>query len=185
MQRAHSFGWAFDSRASNGVDAVLALTVEILHYATKAALAGPVCPEASYPCIGVEQAQRENTPLLRAPCRVKAKRLTKDPKYARPPSPAFTPVLCQPDRDHAAKCDADLLKAQSPLPLGPHHNQNVALRSLVPRSVINHTERVLMVTSAGLYGPRRLLRLSPVRPVDFRRSPPPFGRDYAHPHHRI
>src|SRR5262249_40573630 len=81
----------------------------------KAALAGPVCPEASYPCIGVEQAQRENTPLLRAPCRVKAKRLTKDPKYARPPSPAFTLVLRQPDRDYAAKGDADLIQAQSPL----------------------------------------------------------------------
>jgi hypothetical protein len=109
----------------------------------------------------------------------KSKRLTKDPKYARPPSPAFTPVLCQPDRDHAAKGDADLLQAQSPLPLGPHHNQNVALRSLVPGSVINHTERVLIDTSAGLYGrslnlpkldPRPspiavgpLLRLSPVR----------------------
>src|SRR6476646_4487932 len=81
--------------------------------------AEPVRPEASCPCVGVERAQSENTPLPRAPCRVEPKRLTKDPENTRPSLPAFTLVLCKPDRDEASKGDADLIQDQRDPP-DPH-----------------------------------------------------------------
>ena len=90
--------------------------------------AEPVRPEASCPCVGIEHAQSENTPLFRAPCRVEPKRLTKDPENTRPPLPAFTRVLRKPDRDEATKGDADLIQAQQGLLPDPHHIKNVAVR---------------------------------------------------------
>src|SRR5262245_19277048 len=71
--------------------------------------AEPMRPEASRPCIGVEHAQSKDTPLLCAPCRVEPKRLTEHTKYTRPTPPAFAFVLRKPDRDDAAKGDADLI----------------------------------------------------------------------------
>ena len=74
--------------------------------------AEPVRPEASCPCVGIEHAQSENTPLFRAPCCVEPKRLTKDPENTRPSLPAFTRVLRKPDRDEATEGDADLIQAK-------------------------------------------------------------------------
>ena len=66
-------------------------------------------PDASRPCVCVERAQSEDTPLLGLPCSVEPKRLAKDAEDARPPSPAFTLVLREPDRDDAAEGNADLI----------------------------------------------------------------------------
>src|SRR5262245_15056708 len=102
--------------------------------------AEPVRPDASCPCVGVERAQSKNTPLLRAPRRVKPKWLTKHPEDARPAAPAFTLVLRKPDRNNAAKGNANLIYAQSPLP-EPATGEKRDVWWLVPASVINHTER--------------------------------------------
>src|SRR5262245_6571855 len=77
--------------------------------------AEPVRPDASCPRVRVERAKSKNAPLFRAPRRVKPKWLTEHSEDARPASPAFTLVLRKPDRDNAAKGNANLIHAQSPL----------------------------------------------------------------------
>src|SRR5262245_29182665 len=112
--------------------------------------AEPIRPEASRPCIGVEHAQSKDTPLLCAPCRVEPKRLTEHTKYTRPTPPAFTLVLRKPDRDDAAKGDANLIQAQSPLPDGaPQNNKTWPRGSRSGERHQSYRACVLLVTSVG------------------------------------
>ena len=71
--------------------------------------AEPVYPKASRPSVSVERAHGKNTPLLRLPCRIEPEGLGKHAEDTRPPSPSCTFVLRKPDRDDAAKGDADLI----------------------------------------------------------------------------
>ena len=71
--------------------------------------AQPMCQDTPRPGIAVENAEQENSPLLRLPCRVKPKRLAKQAENARPPAPTFMLALRKPDREDAAAGDADLI----------------------------------------------------------------------------
>ena len=71
--------------------------------------AEPVGPEAPGPGVSVERAHGENAPLLGLPCRVEPKGLSKHPEDARATAPGCAFVLRKPDRDDAAKGDADLI----------------------------------------------------------------------------
>jgi hypothetical protein len=69
----------------------------------------PVGPEAPGPGVSVERAHGENAPLLCLPCRVEPKGLSKHPEDTRPPAPGFAFVLRKPNRNDAAKGNADLI----------------------------------------------------------------------------
>src|SRR5262245_15567671 len=90
--------------ASPGTQIGIACTSRGLKVRTK-----PVGPDTSCPCIAVKHAQGEDAPLSSFPSSVEPKRLTEHPKDARPPAPVIALVLREPDRDDAAKGNADLI----------------------------------------------------------------------------
>ena len=70
----------------------------------------PIRPDASCPCVCVERGDSEDAPLLSLPRRIEPEWLREKTKDARPPSPAFTLVLREPDGDDAGYENGELIQ---------------------------------------------------------------------------